>query len=98
MLAMALFLDRYIKSSMLPTEKDKLELAWLQRWQERLGNPSRLPRKVMMTYMDSGCTGDFSKKKIFSNTFFSHCKLVDMVCRMKSHQGTFQKNSFSCAL
>jgi hypothetical protein len=37
---------------MLPTEKDKLELAWLQRWQERLGNPSRLPRKVMMTYME----------------------------------------------
>ena len=45
-----------------------------------------------------GCTGDFSKKKIFSNNFFSHCKLVDMVCCMKSHQGTFQKKSFSCAL
>ena len=45
-----------------------------------------------------GCTGDFSKKKIFSNTFFSQCKLVDMVCRMKSHQGRFQKKSFSCVL
>ncbi len=45
-----------------------------------------------------GCTGDFSKKKIFSNTFFSHGKLVDMVCRMKSHQGRFQKKSFSCVL
>ena len=52
MLAMALFLDRYIKSSMLPAEKDNLESAWLQRWQERLGNPSRLPRKVMMTYLE----------------------------------------------
>ena len=45
-----------------------------------------------------GCTGDFSKKKIFSNNFFSHCKLVDMVCCMKSHQCTFQKKSFSRAL
>jgi len=45
-----------------------------------------------------GCIGNFSKKKIFSNTFFSQCKLVDMVCRMKSHQGRFQKKSFSCVL
>jgi len=45
-----------------------------------------------------GCTGDFSKKKIFSNTFFSHCKLVDMVRRMKSYQGGFQKKTFSCIL
>ena len=45
-----------------------------------------------------GCTEDFSKKKIFSNTFFSLCKLVDMVYRMKSHQGRFQKKSFSCVL
>jgi len=45
-----------------------------------------------------GCTGDFSKKKIFSNTFFSHGQLVDMVCHMKSHQGRFQKKSFSCVL
>ncbi len=52
MLAMALFLDRYIKSFMTSAEKDKLESAWLQRWQERLGNPSRLPRKVMMTYLE----------------------------------------------
>ena len=52
MLAMALFLDRYIKSSMTSAEKDKLESAWLQRWQECLGNPSRLPRKVMMTYLE----------------------------------------------
>ncbi len=52
MLAMALFLNRYIKSSMTSAEKDKLEPAWLQRWQERLGNPSRLPRKVMMTYLE----------------------------------------------
>jgi hypothetical protein len=52
MLAIALFLDRYNKSSMSPAEKDNLEPAWLQRWQERLGNPSRLPLKVMMTYLE----------------------------------------------
>jgi len=45
-----------------------------------------------------GCNGDFSKKKIFSNTFFSRFKLVDVVCCMKSHQGRFQKKSFSCIL
>jgi hypothetical protein len=46
-----------------------------------------------------GCTGEISKKKIFSNTFFSHCKLVDMVCCMKSHQGTFQKKViFLCSM
>ena len=43
---------------------------------------------------DRGCTGDFSKKKIFSNTFFSQCKLVDMMCPMKYHQGRFQKSHF----
>ena len=41
------------------------------------------------------CTGDFSKKKYFQ-TLFAQCKLVDMVWRMKSHQGRFQKKSFSC--
>jgi hypothetical protein len=52
MLAMALFLERYIKSTMTAVEKDKLESAWLKRWQERLGNPTRLPRKVMMAYLE----------------------------------------------
>ena len=52
MLAMALFLERYIKTSMSEVEKDKLEPAWMQRWQERLGNPSRLPWKVMLTYLE----------------------------------------------
>ena len=52
MLAMALFLERYIKSSMTEVKKDKLELAWLQRWQERLGNRTLLPQKVMMAYLE----------------------------------------------
>ncbi len=52
MLAMALFLDKYVKHSMTPVDRDKLEAAWLLRWKEALGNPSRLPRKVMKAYLD----------------------------------------------
>ncbi len=41
-----------------------------------------------------GCTGEISNKKIFSNPFFSHCNLIDMVCRMNIHQGRFWKKIF----
>jgi hypothetical protein len=52
MLAMALFLEKYMKSSINPAERDKIESAWLLRWKERLGNPSRLPQKVMRMYLE----------------------------------------------
>ncbi len=52
MLAMALFLDKYISKTMSHADRDKLEIAWLQRWKEKLGNPSRMPRKVMRAYLD----------------------------------------------
>jgi hypothetical protein len=51
MLAMALFLEKYSKS-MTAVDRDKIETAWLQRWKDTLGNPSRLPRKVMRAYLD----------------------------------------------
>ena len=51
MLAIALFLDKYNKS-MTNADREKVETAWLQRWKEKLGNPSRLPRKVMRAYID----------------------------------------------
>jgi hypothetical protein len=51
MLAMALFLEKYNKS-MTHADRDKIETAWLQRWKDKLGNPSRLPRKVMKAYLD----------------------------------------------
>jgi len=51
MLAMALFLDKYNRS-MTTADRDKVEAAWLQRWKDKLGNPSRLPRKVMKAYLD----------------------------------------------
>jgi len=51
MLAMALFLDKYNRS-MSNADRDRIETAWLQRWKDTLGNPSRLPRKVMKAYLD----------------------------------------------
>ncbi len=52
MLAMALFLERYVKKSMTQAYRDKIEAAWLQRWKERLGNPSHMPCKVMKAYLE----------------------------------------------
>ena len=51
MLAMALFLEKYNKK-MPNADREKIETAWLQRWKEKLGNPSRLPRTVMKAYID----------------------------------------------
>ncbi len=42
-----------------------------------------------------GCTGEFYKTKIFSNTFSSHCNLVDMVCCMNIHQEICWKKYFA---
>jgi hypothetical protein len=51
MLAMALFLEKYNRS-MSNADRDKIEAAWLQCWKDNLGNPSRMPRKVMKAYLD----------------------------------------------
>ncbi len=32
---------------------NKIEAAWLQRWKETLGNPLRLPYKVLQAYLNS---------------------------------------------
>jgi hypothetical protein len=53
MLTMALFLAMYVKMSMTPTTCNRIEAAWLERWKETLGNPHRLPRKVLKAYLDS---------------------------------------------
>ena len=52
MLAMALFLDKYISTSIPKEDRNKIEMVWLQRWKEKLGNPSRMPRKVMRAYLE----------------------------------------------
>ena len=46
-----MFLDRYTQS-IGSADRDKIEKAWLLRWKDNLGNPSRLPRKVMKAYLD----------------------------------------------
>jgi len=45
-----------------------------------------------------GAALEISLRKKYFQTLFSHCKLVDMVCPMKSCQGRIQKKSFSCVL
>jgi hypothetical protein len=52
MLAMALFLERYVKKLMSQADRDKIEAAWLQQWKQRLGNLSCMPRKVMKAYLE----------------------------------------------
>ena len=52
MLAMALLLDKYISTSISKADRDKIETAWHQRWKENLGNPGRMPRKVMRAYLE----------------------------------------------
>jgi hypothetical protein len=46
--------------------------------------------------LDRGCTGDFSKKKMFSKTFSSQHKLVDMVCHINIDQDFKKKFILSC--
>jgi hypothetical protein len=49
MLALALFIKRH-KLSLLDTERNDIELKWLARWKDCLGQPARTPRQVMHTY------------------------------------------------
>jgi hypothetical protein len=45
MLAIALFLQKYTRS-IAHADRDKIEAAWLRRWKDKLGNPSRMPPTV----------------------------------------------------
>ncbi len=49
---MMLFLEKYGKKTMTQVDRDEIEAAWLQRWKEQLGNPSRMPCKVMKAYLE----------------------------------------------
>jgi hypothetical protein len=51
MLALALFIECY-KQSFLDLECNKIELTWLARWKECLGQPARTLHQVMHTYCD----------------------------------------------
>jgi hypothetical protein len=53
MLAMAFFLEKYVKVLMTHSICNRIKMAWLQRWKEILGNPCWLPCKVLRAYLDS---------------------------------------------
>jgi hypothetical protein len=46
-LAMALFLDKYIRQSPSDKDKHKVESAWLRKHKDKLGLPQRPPSQVM---------------------------------------------------
>ncbi len=43
MLALALFVDRYIHHSLLDSEQSQIKSKWLARWKDQLGQPARSP-------------------------------------------------------
>jgi hypothetical protein len=50
MLAIALFLDKYIKHSLSDDDRHRIELNWVNRWKEQLGQPQHSPSQVMKVY------------------------------------------------
>ncbi len=37
----------------LPSLRDAIEQEWLEKWKERLGNPSSTPRQVLRMYVEA---------------------------------------------
>jgi hypothetical protein len=52
MLATAICLERYMKRDMSATLRDSIEKEWLDRWKERLGNPTQTPRQILRAYVE----------------------------------------------
>jgi len=52
MLATAICLERYMKADLSPALRDSIEQEWLERWKERLGNPTVTPRQVLRAYVE----------------------------------------------
>jgi hypothetical protein len=52
MLATAICLERYMKADLSPALRDSIEQEWLERWKERLGNPTHTPRQVLRAYVE----------------------------------------------
>ena len=50
MLAMALYLDKYVKQSLSEEAKSKVESAWLRKHQDCLGLPQRPPSRVLKAF------------------------------------------------
>jgi hypothetical protein len=47
MLALGLFITRYMKEELSAANRDAIEQQWLKRWKNKLGMPARTPRQVM---------------------------------------------------
>jgi hypothetical protein len=41
-----------MKHDMSPGIRDAIEKEWLDRWRERLGNPTHTPRQVLRAYVE----------------------------------------------
>ena len=41
-----------MKRDMSDAIRDSIEREWLERWKERLGNPSQTPRQILRTYVE----------------------------------------------
>ena len=52
MLATAICLEQYMKHDLSATIRDLIEKEWLDRWKERLGNPSQTPCQVLRAYVE----------------------------------------------
>ncbi len=50
MLAMAIFLKKYVKQSISDEDERKIESNWVRRWKDELGKSQHLPRQVMKAY------------------------------------------------
>jgi hypothetical protein len=53
MLAIALFLDKYVKHSLSDDVRRTIESTLVARWKEKLGQPQRTPSQVMKAYCDN---------------------------------------------
>jgi hypothetical protein len=53
MLAVALFVDKYIKGDLSDGQRSKIEQDWLTHWKEELGRPGQTPSQVMQTYCET---------------------------------------------
>jgi hypothetical protein len=50
MLAIALFLDKYVKHSPSDNVCRRIESTWVDRWKEKLDQPQRSPTQVTKAY------------------------------------------------
>ncbi len=52
MIATATCLKGYMKHDLSPALRDSIKKEWLDRWKERLGNPTHTSRQVLRAYVE----------------------------------------------